>query len=107
LCFPLQNNHMECGRNGNTFIECSNYEKDDCSSNGYLQCYLSDILSVCETKEMCEQAGIGYCSDSEYFVNYETSPPTIGSCVVPFQVELTDNGIRNYCYQNTIPLSVG
>lgn len=71
-------------------------------------CFQSNTFSLCKTKSECEgRGGEGHCSDSEYFVNYLTSPPTIGSCVVPFLIEVTDEGNRKYCYENTIPLSLG
>jgi hypothetical protein len=105
--FPLQNNLAECERNGNTFIDCQSLSTDECAVNEYLSCFLSNTSTLCQTKGECENSGIGSCSDSEYFVNYMTSPPTIGACVMPFQIEITDKGIRQYCYLNTIPLSLG
>jgi hypothetical protein len=108
LCiFPLQNNRNECRRNGNVFVECINLSIAECSSNIHLPCYLSKKSSVCGSKSECEQYGVGWCSDNEYFVNYMTSPPTNGSCVVPFLIDTTNNGRRQYCYENTIPLSLG
>jgi hypothetical protein len=105
--FPLQNTRKECQRNGNIFIECDSFSISECDSNQYLSCYLSDLMSSCRTKEDCRQRGVERCSDTEYFVNYLTSPPTYGSCVLPFVIEVTDVGIRNYCYHNTIPMSLG
>lgn len=108
LCiFSLQNNRNECTRNGNVFVECVDLSIAECSSNIYLSCYLSEKSSVCGSKSECEQYGVGRCSDSEYFVNYMTSPPTNGSCVVPFLIDTTNNEHRKYCYENTIPLSLG
>ncbi len=105
--FPLQNNRNECERNGNVFIDCQSLSVSECDSNVYLSCYLSNSSSLCQTKDECEQSGVGECSDSEYFVNYLTSPPTYGSCVVPFQLDTSVSPTRQYCYRNTIPLSIG
>ena len=105
--FPLQNDREECGRNGNVFIECQNVSIEECDSHPLLTCYLSITAMECDNGEECEQAGISTCSDAEYFVNYMTSPPTNGSCVVPFEVDVSTNVNRSYCYVNTIPTSLG
>ena len=104
--FPLQNERNECQRNGNIFMECGSFDDRECASNGFLSCYLSNTSSLCETMEDCEGFGLGRCTDSDYFVNYMTSPPTFGSCVVPFEVDLLDDH-RLFCYEHTIPLSLG
>lgn len=102
----LQNNLGECERNGNVFVECESLDVGECESNEYVACYVSESLSVCESERECEESGRGRCTDSDYFVNYLTSPPTNGSCVVPFEIDITDEN-RQFCYQNTIPLSFG
>jgi len=84
-------------------IGCGSFNDGECHSNGFLSCYWSESSSLCQSKEECEGSGAGRCTDSDYFVNYLTSPPTFGSCVVPFQVD----GNRSYCFENTIPLSLG
>ena len=104
--FPLQNNRLECARNGNTFVECHALSSDKCISNGHISCYLDVSISECQTRQECEQTPLkGTCTDSEYFVNFQTIPPTIGSCVVPFEVDMADG--RHFCFQNTFPLSIG
>ena len=103
--FPLQNDKAECGRNGNTFIECGGFDVGDCVSNGFLTCYLSNSTSLCGSKQECEGSR-GWCTDSDYFMNYLTSPPTYGSCVVPFAIDISD-GNRSFCNENTIPISLG
>jgi len=104
--FPLQYNQIECQRNGNTFTECKSLAIDECESNSFLSCYLSNATDLCDTKDKCEQNGLGWCTDSEYFVNYVKSPATNGTCVVPFLVDPTDRN-RKYCYLKTSPLSIG
>jgi hypothetical protein len=105
--FPLQNNQPECKQNGNVFIDCQSLSHDECDSNGYLLCYLTNTSSMCQTKDDCEHHGVGQCSDSKYFVNYLTSPPMNGSCVIPFELDTSMSPTRQYCYRNTIPLSFG
>jgi len=99
--FPLQNNRHECERNGNIFIECADLNSSNCHTMNYLNCYLSNTTSKCQSKDECQRNGIAECSDREYFMNYLTSPPTIGVCVVPFLID----GDRQYCYEKTHPLS--
>ncbi len=105
--FSLQNNRRECERNGNTFITCNDFSRSECGSNLYLSCYVSESTASCDTKDDCLSDGIGYCSDSDYFVNYLTTPPINGACVIPFLTEVESTGIRRYCYRNTIPMSLG
>ncbi len=105
--FPLQNNLIECERNRNIFISCDSLNVNDCEITSLLSCYLSNSTSLCHTKYECEKDGVGQCSNADYFVNFMTSPPTFGSCVVPFQIDNSQKKMRHYCYQNTIPLTIG
>jgi hypothetical protein len=104
---PLQNNRDECARNGNVFIECQSLPIDECDTSPYLMCYASNTSTVCKTKDECEGSGFGQCSDIDYFVNYVTSPPSSGACVLPFQIDTSDSAFRQFCFENTIPLSIG
>ena len=101
--FPLQNNPSECARNGNTFASCTDLSDAECDEFGYLSCFLSDTLSLCETKDECESSGRGMCSDEIYFLNDLVTPPSPRGCVVPFLVD----GDRQYCYVGTQPMSLG
>ncbi len=103
--FPLQNNLAECERNGNIFVDCSMLESHECAINPYVACYLSHTTRLCSSSNDCEQNGLSYCTDKEYFINYLTDPPTNGSCVLPFLNN--SDGSWQYCYQNTIPISIG
>jgi hypothetical protein len=103
--FSLQNNRDECARNNNTFVSCALLSRSECESNSYVSCYLTNSSTLCESKASCEQRGRGYCTDSEYFMNDVTNPPTNGSCVLPFLMAADEN--RRYCYLNTIPMSFG
>jgi hypothetical protein len=104
--FPLQNTPSECRRNGNIFIDCHSFSEDLCESSPLLACYLSNSSTSCATKQDCELHGVSRCTDDEYFMNWLTRPPTNGSCLLPFLQDPSDSW-RRYCYQHTIPMSLG
>ena len=106
-CFlPLQNDPNECRRNGNIFEACHTLPTGQCVAHPYLDCYVSNFTSSCTSKEDCLTKGSPHCTDRDIFINYRTNPPAYRSCVVPFQVDRTENN-RKYCYINTIPTSLG
>jgi hypothetical protein len=97
--FPLQNNPLECNRNGNKFYTC-NSSVETCGENPWIDCVVSS-RSACPMSKCTPDRG--RCTDNDVFINYKTNPVSFESCVLPF----VQNGLFDFCYVGTVPTSLG
>lgn len=96
----LQNSREECERNGNTFVECKQFNVTDCETmssrvtSELLECVV-DSWDMCEVGE-CNEETAGRCEDNDVI-------PAKGACVMPFR----EAEGQKFCFADTELTQIG